>query len=167
MRKFSENKVQSLKKFVQELSWIFDTYKGNTFSDLYEFLAQQEQNKSLELHKCSIPNDKEYLVGVLPRLFQDKELFLTKGDILDFAEEVLDLHLSKAAKRSKIEYIGMIVCEVSNSNNKKLGKLVDALNRILNNEKDMSDFKKARKEPDFSWNETIAKLGGYYGETNE
>ena len=26
---------------------------------------------------------------------------------------------------------------------------------------------KARKEPDFSWNETIAKLGGYYGETNE
>ena len=68
MRKFSENKVQSLKKFVQELSWIFDTYKGNTFSDLYDFLAQQEQNKSLELHKCSIPNDKEYLVGVLPRL---------------------------------------------------------------------------------------------------
>ena len=89
------------------------------------------------------------------------------GDILDVAEEVLDLHLSKAAKRSKIEYIGMIVCEVSNSNNKKLGKIVDALNRILNNEKDMSDFKKARKEPDFSWNETIAKLGGYYGETNE
>ena len=31
----------------------------------------------------------------------------------------------------------------------------------------LSDFKKARKEPDFSWNETIAKLGGYYGETNE
>ena len=69
------------------------------------------------------------------------------------------MHLSKAAKRSRIEYIGMIVCEVSNSNSSQLNRLVEALERIIGNENQMQAVKKARKEPNFSWNETIAKLG--------
>ena len=109
--------------------------------------------------KYGLSDDTQYLVGVLPKLFQDKELFSNKEDIIDFSEVVLGLHLSRAAKRSRIEYIGMIVCEVSNSNIEQLSRLVEALEIIIGNENQMQIIKSARKEPNFSWNETIAKLG--------
>ncbi|WP_455666376.1 hypothetical protein [Phocaeicola sp.] len=155
MKKINKNKEKRLLNFMQELSWVFDSFKDVNFKDAYEYFQQQDTVTT----EHGLSDDTQYLVGVLPKLFQDKDLFPNKEDIIEFSEVVLDLHLSRAAKRSKIEYIGMIVCEVSNSNSKQLNRLVEALEKIVGNENQMQAVKSARKEPDFSWNETIAKLG--------
>ena len=155
MKKTTKNKEKRLMNFMQELSWVFESFRDVSFKDVYDFFQQQDGNSSNDI----LSDDTQYLVGVLPKLFQDKDLFPNKEDILDFSKVVLNFHLSKAAKRSRIEYIGMIVCEVSNSNSSQLNRLVEALERIIGNENQMQAVKKARKEPNFSWNETIAKLG--------
>lgn len=156
MRKTTKTKSKRVQSFIQELAWVFDSFKDVSFKDVYECYSQQcgSENSSIR-----IAGETQYLVGVLPKLFQDNELFPKKEDILDFSEQVLGLSLSRAAKRSRIEYIGMIVCEVSNSDSYRLGKLVEALEKLIGNEAQMQKVKKARKEQNFSWNDTIAKLG--------
>lgn len=78
--------------------------------------------------------------------------------MLDFAEQVLQLKPSRAAKRSRIEYIGWIVCEVSNTESKKLDDLYTQLRIILNDKNVVSNIKQAKKSADFSWNEIIRNL---------
>ena len=141
---------------MQELSWLTDNYKDISIKDIYNQLQMPSENKETT---GKLQTDTKYLVGVLPSILQDTELFPKKEDIIDFAKQVLGLELSLLSKRSKIEYIGTILCMVSNENSGKLEKLVDALDTLLNNESKMIEVKKRRKEPDFSWNETIAKLG--------
>ena len=140
---------------MQELSWITENYKDISVKDIYSQLkvAKEDDVKSGKLR-----TDTKYLVGVLPTIFQDKELFPKKEDILEFAKQELGIELSLQSKRSKIEYIGTILCMVSNENSGKLERLVDALDTLLNNESKMAEVKKRRQEPNFSWNETIAKL---------
>ena len=82
-----------------------------------------------------------------------------KDDILDFADKVLNLKLSKEAKRSKTEYVGMIVCRVAQADDDDIRKdLVDALESLIGNETKMKKVREERKKPNFSWNDTIAKL---------
>lgn len=149
------NKQKRILNFMQELSWITENYKDISVKDIYSQLkvAKEDDVKSGKLR-----TDTKYLVGVLPTIFQDKELFPKKEDILEFAKQELGIELSLQSKRSKIEYIGTILCMVSNENSGKLERLVDALDTLLNNESKMAEVKKRRQEPNFSWNETIAKL---------
>ena len=149
------NKQKRILNFMQELSWITENYKDISVKDIYSQLkvAKEDDVKSGKLR-----TDTKYLVGVLPTIFQDKELFPKKEDILEFAKQELGIELSLQSKRSKIEYIGTILCMVSNENSGKFERLVDALDTLLNNESKMAEVKKRRQEPNFSWNETIAKL---------
>ncbi|KAA6321640.1 hypothetical protein EZS27_028733 [termite gut metagenome] len=56
-------------------------------------------------------------------LFLDEELFKSREEILDFAETVLRLSISRASKRSRMEYIGWIVCEVTKLNDNQITEL--------------------------------------------
>ena len=92
-------------------------------------------------------------------MFLDESLFPKKNDVLDFADTVLNLKLSKEAKRSKNEYIGMIVCSIAKSKDDSIRKeLVDALELLINNESKIMKVREARKKPNFSWNNTISML---------
>lgn len=150
------NKQRRIVNFMQELSWLTDNYKDISIKDIYNQLQVLSEN---EKTTGKLQTDTQYLVGVLPSILQDTELFPKKEDILEFAKQVLGLELSLQSKRSKIEYIGTILCMVSNENTGKLERLVEALDTLLNNDNKMKEVKKHRLEPDFSWNETIAKLG--------
>lgn len=149
-------KQRRMLNFIQELSWLTENYKEISIKDIYNQLQMLSESEGTT---GKLQADTKYLVGVLPSILQDAELFPKKEDILDFAKQVLGLELSLQSKRSKIEYIGTILCMVSNENTGKLEKLVDALDTLLNNESKMREVKKHRQEPNFSWNETIAKLG--------
>lgn len=152
------NKEKRILNFMQELSWLTENYKDIYVKDIYSLLKniKEDNVKTGKLRK-----DTKSLVGVLPSIFQDKELFPKKEDILEFAKQELGIELSLQSKRSKIEYIGTILCMVSNENSGKLERLVDALDILLNNESKMAEVKKHRQEPNFSWNETIAKLNSF------
>ena len=157
MKNISKNKEQKILKFIQELSWLVDSNKDITINDILEML----QNKSSDCfsRQNSIKDETRQLVGILPQMFQDEELFPKKEDILSFADEVLGLKLNPMSKRSRIEYIGNIVCKISKMEAHCHSRLVTALEAMLENDSCMAEVKKRKKnEPNFSWNETINKL---------
>ena len=88
----------------------------------------------------------------------DEELFKSRDEIIDFAETVLNLPISRASKRSRTEYIGWVVCEVAKMNDNRLTDLVSALENIVGDDYKIKEMKRAKKEPNFSWNDTIKKL---------
>lgn len=149
------NKENKTLKFLKELLWLLDTYKDISLQDVIDLAERRSSCQSESYH---LQDDGQYLVGVLPQIFQDEELFPKKEDILTFADEVLGIKLNIMAKRSRIEYIGTILCQVSNYNG-DYKKLVEILETILSNESKMKEFKKRKKEePNFSWNDTIFKM---------
>lgn len=158
----NKNKLIQTANFIEELSWVFESNKSISLKDASNIIRNLSIEKSNNLNnKLEITFEEEgktYLVGVLPKILQDIDLFKSNSEMLDFAEKVLLLKPSRAAKRSRIEYIGWIVCEVSNTKNENLESLYKYLKNIFSDEKTISKIKKAKKETSFSWNEVIRNL---------
>jgi hypothetical protein len=163
MDKNKKNKINQAINFIEELSWLLDNKKNLSLKDsviLLKELIDNENFNQLGLFSDNIRrSNKRVLVGILPELFQDEELFKSTSEMLDFAESVLKLKVSRASKRSRNEYIGWIVCELSNLNDNQMISFVDSLEEIAGNEFKLKQIKEAKKQPNFSWNETISKLG--------
>jgi len=163
MDKNKKNKINQAINFIEELSWLLDNKKNLSLKDsviLLKELINNENSNQLGLFSDNIRrSNKHVLVGILPELFQDEELFKSTSEMLDFAESVLKLKVSRASKRSRNEYIGWIVCELSNLNDNQMISFVDSLEEIAGNEFKLKQIKEAKKQPNFSWNETISKLG--------
>jgi len=163
MDKNKKNKINQAINFIEELSWLLDSKKNLSLKDsvgLLKELVENEPANQLGLFSNKVRrSNKRVLVGVLPELLQDEELFKSTSEMLDFAESVLKLKISRASKRSRNEYIGWIVCELSNLNDSQMVSFVDSLEEIAGNEIKLKQIKDAKKQPNFSWNETISKLG--------
>lgn len=158
-----KRKITQAINFVEELSWLFDANsKRNIDFKEISVLLRQLAETSPELsvtNKYESPNpNKNYLIGILPNLFQDSDLFKTNFDLSDFAENVLKIEVSRVEKRSRYELIGLIVCEVINLNEGDLSVLVESLAKITNNHEKLRQFKEAKKKANFSWNEAIQQL---------
>lgn len=158
-----KNKLIQTANFIEELSWLLESNKKNVslkeVSSYIKNLSFERNNLFHNSVNFSNTNEgKTYLVGVLPKILQDNELFKSNSEMLDFAEEVLLLKPSKAAKRSRIEYIGWIVCEVSNTDSENLDKLYIYLKDIFQDGEKLEKIKKAKKNIGFSWNEVIRNL---------
>jgi len=161
----NKDRMKALKitiRFIEELSWLFETNKN---LDLKKALIELEnvvndsnavQNLAKE-YQSPNPN-KHFLIGVLPKLFQDIRLFPVNESIAKFAKEVLEIKVSRYEKRSKYELIGMIVCKTEELSDSKLENLVAALTQITGNDEKIQAIQKERETINFSWNETIQKL---------
>lgn len=158
----NKNKLIQTANFIEELSWLLESNRNvslKEISNIIRILSNEKNYFTNSKIDISIDNEgKTYLVGVLPKILQDEDLFKSNSEMLDFAEEVLLLKPSRAAKRSRIEYIGWIVCEVSNTENKNLDNLYKYLKNIFSDETRIQKLKKAKKEVGFSWNEIIRNL---------
>lgn len=156
MKRLTKNKEIKLVKFAEELSWLIDSYKEFSFADIcQQFVHLQNERKGSE---HGLLTNTSYLVGVLPSVFQDKELFENNSDLVNFAKEVLQLELKNSGKKSRMEIIGTIVCEVANINSSQLDYLVEALDNIIGNENQMAEIKRSRLQPNFSWNTVISSF---------
>lgn len=151
-----KRKVTDIRDFInilEEISWIVDRRSIN-MADIVKKLRETVDNQSGQDKTASVT----HLVGILPALFMDKELFVKNDDLLDFAEQILKLKAKRAGNRSRTESIGWIVCELSQSDECIRQDLIDALDELVGNEEKKSNLKKKRLLPNFSWNEAIAKL---------
>ena len=157
MKKMSKAKENKLVKFAEELSWLMDAYKEFSLEDILERFIQSSKDCPEQMHGLS--SNTSYLVGVLPRMFQDKELFENNSDLASFAKDVLHIELKNSEKKSRMEIIGTIVCNIVNDDSELLDTLVKALESIIDNESKMAEVKKSRKLPNFSWNAIIASFG--------
>lgn len=108
-------------------------------------------------YRSSNPN-KHFLIGVLPRLFQDKALFPQNEDIADFAATILRLEMSRTEKRSRYEIIGKVVCETDSLNEMNLSLLVEALEKLVEDKDKLAQMAAKKRAGSFSWNETLQEL---------
>ena len=158
----NKNKLNQTANFIEELSWLLESNKNVSLKDLSIVIRNLSNERNNIIHNnihFSFDNEgKTYLVGVLPKILQDIELFKSNSEMLDFAKEVLLLNPSRAAKRSRIEYIGWIVCEVSNAENENLDSLYKYLKDIFSDDLSIQKIKKAKSEVGFSWNKVIRNL---------
>lgn len=162
MNKDKKKALKTTIRFIEELSWLFESNKG---LDLKKSLSELEQTleESNAIHnfakeyKSPNPN-KHFLIGVLPKLFQDSRLFPVNENIAKFAKEILGINVSRYEKRSKYELIGLIICETETLSDSKLSNLVEALAEITGNDEKIKSIQKERENINFSWNETIQKL---------
>lgn len=158
----NETKVKHAIDFIEELSWLLDSKRKLKLSDIPGILRSQIQDNNTAAsaaNKYASPNPNiHYLIGALPRLFQDKKLFPKNEDIASFASDVLGVEISRIEKRSKYELIGMVICECNELNDAKLEDMVSALAAITGNSEKINKFVEERKSTGFSWNETIRKL---------
>jgi hypothetical protein len=164
MEKIDQNKkrkTQQAINFIEELAWLFDAKKNIDLKELPLTLRNiLENNSSIPVSaKYESPNpNKNYLIGILPNLFQDVDLFKTNSDLSDFAESILKIEINRSEKRSRYELIGLIVCEVVNLDESKLTNLVDSLASITGSKEKLKQFKEAKKRANFSWNDAIQQL---------
>lgn len=159
MDKNKNKKVKQAINLIEELSWLLEKNNNVKLREIPEILREViNQGESMPLkYKSDNPN-KNYLIGVLPNLFQDQDLFKTNSDLIEFATIILKVVISRPEKRSRYELIGLIVCEVRNLNDFDLDVLVEALAEITTNEDKLKKFKESKKKSNFSWNDAIYEL---------
>lgn len=161
-RNSSEYESQQLINFFEELSWLLDSNKNLNFKNATKLLKQW---RNLLAHDSSIgreTNDTYNLIGVLPSLLKDTDIFQNNSQLMQFAEEVLELSIPRWEKRSRNELIGLIICEVEVVNKERLDILTRWATNILDNKSKVKDMQTTAKSNGnlFSWNETIQKLVG-------
>jgi hypothetical protein len=148
--------------FVEELSWLLESKGKLKLSEIPEILRNNlgsSENVKSSTSKYISPNPNiHYLIGVLPRLFQDTKIFQKNEDIVVFANEVLKIEINRSDKRSKYELIGLIVCECNELNDEALEALVYALTKITGDSEKIRQMAKEKSSVGFSWNETIRRL---------
>lgn len=157
-----ETKVKYAIDFIEELSWLLESKRKLKLNEIPNILRDQflvSNNVVTAADRYASPNPNiHYLIGVLPRLFQDVELFPKNEDIASFAQDVLGIYVTRIEKRSKYELIGLVVCECNELNDSKLEDMVNALSSITISSEKISKFVEEKKRTGFSWNETIRKL---------
>lgn len=102
------------------------------------------------------PN-KHFLIGALPRLLLDKDLFPSNEDIVDFASAALRIEL-KGEKRARFEIIGKVVCETDSLDEQHLTNIVRALERLVGNKEQLAIMIERKRTGSFSWNKTLQEL---------
>ena len=121
-------------------------------------LAREDLAPSVARTYQSPNPNKQFLIGVLPKLFQDKELFPQNDDIADFANAALKLEMSRTEKRSRYEIIGKVVCETDTLDENELSMLVQALEKLVENKDKLAQMAERKRAGSFSWNETLQEL---------
>ncbi|CAA0101035.1 Uncharacterised protein [Halioglobus japonicus] len=157
-----ETRVKRAIDLIEEISWLLDSKRSISFREIPELLRDSlraKESLSGSTTKYASPNPNiHYLIGILPRLFQDRKLFPKNEDIAGFADDVLGIKIPRVEKRSKYELIGMIVCESDRLDDKQLEEMVSSLALITGNADKIRQVAKERDSIGFSWNETIRNL---------
>ncbi|HMM31772.1 MAG TPA: hypothetical protein PKB13_08340 [Clostridia bacterium] len=158
----SEHERQQFLNFFEELSWLLDSKKEINFKNASKFLKEYRNILAHETITSDRESNEFNLIGVLPSLLKDGEIFQTNSQLVQFAEEVLALNIPRWEKKSRNEIIGLIVCEVEDVNKERLDTLAQWACNILNNKSQVRDMQSKAKTSGhlFSWNETIQKLVG-------
>lgn len=160
--KISKNQFQKASMALDDLVWTLQRLKIEQLKDAAEILRsslEKDPNASsvAKGYKSSNPN-KHFLIGVLPRLFQDRELFPQNEDIAEFANSILQLEINRTEKRSRYEIIGKVVCETDSLNDEALSSLVRGLEKLVEDKDKLALMIQKKRAGSFSWNETLQEL---------
>jgi hypothetical protein len=148
--------------FLEELLWALSAkdpklLKGG-LKMIRDLLEEKRQEHSLAMSPSVKAGPSQLLIGVLPQLLADQELFPSNQDIEKFAKEVFLIQIPRWEKRSRYEMIGMLVMEAYDLPTARLETIVDGLARLASTDDALARVKKVSRQTGFSWNETIRSL---------
>lgn len=157
-----EFEQQQLINFFENLCWLLETNKEINFKKASNYLREF---RNFAVHGAltnGTSNNAYDLIGVLPSLLKDNEIFQSNAQLVQFAKEVLALDIPRWEKKSRNEIIGLIICEVEDVNKERLDTLTKWASNILKNKSQIRKMQRKAKTTGnlFSWNETIQKLVG-------
>ena len=152
----NKNNLIKTANFIEEFSWFLKSKKNINLEETTNLLREFSVGNQTESN--SLNTNVNELVGVLPFLFQDKELFKYNKDIIEFAEDLFKINITRQNKRTRYEWIGLAVTEVTTLNKSGLKKLIKALSLITSDTDALTEIKKAKEDINFCWNQAISKL---------
>jgi hypothetical protein len=158
MKAKDKNKVLQAANFIEELAWLLNSKKKIDLENISELLRSQLEPSQSVMSEAKQVNKLSHYIGVLPFLLQDKELFRTNKDIIEFAENLFSIQMSRTDRRSRYELVGFIVTEITKVDKDKLLSVMNSLSVLTESDDKLIQFRKARNDIDFSWNEAISKL---------
>lgn len=163
----SHSSVESFKRAslaIEDLLFAIQRVKPEQLKDAVMALnlavmeSRAQSNSAVAKTYESADPNKRFLIGTLPRLLLDRDLFPSNEDITDFAEVALRLEMTRTEKRSRHEIIGKIVCETDTLDERQLTDLVRALELIVGNKDRIAVMIEKKRSGTFSWNETLQEL---------
>ena len=161
-KKKNELNIDKFMNFLEELAWLLDNYKGLKIEEcvlqVKDLISEPETFLLGNGFSDQKNKSSRALVGIFPELFQNRSFFPTNQSIIEFANEVLQMNINSSKNRSKTEIIGEIVCTTCSLTEMEKEKVVNALNKMLDNENVANSVKEMKKEATFSWNEIIQRL---------
>ncbi|WAF78924.1 hypothetical protein [Aeromonas dhakensis] len=161
--------LKSLSMKLENLLWTLRELNPNVLKDALNVInntIKYDSEHYYSIDNSNVANNeiisrknpnKGVLIGVLPRLLQNKELFPQNEDIYDFARAALNLNISRYEKRSRYELIGMLICTINELDEEKLSYLVTALDKVIDDGEELNKIVIDKKNNSFSWNEAIQK----------
>ena len=157
--------AQKTLELIQELVWAIRSREPNELLKSVSYLQQIVDNKKTEIRKIEkkplLRDKRQYLkklVGSMPLVLADVELFPTNEDIAKFAREALQISITRWEKRSRYELIGMLVMQSINASHERLQEVGNLLDRISEESDSMTTIKQNVRQTGFSWNEAIRSL---------
>lgn len=146
-----------LANFLEELGWLLSSYSDLPFEDIAKLFKVRRQSAAITGLEALAPSNPNilFLVGALPGLFMDRRLFPRNDDIARFSTEVLHVPVSRTEKRSQYELIGLILCEVTKLDDRKLERVTLELRDIVVNKDQLGPNKFMG-----GWNAAIRRLTG-------
>lgn len=154
----TKNKLMQTANFLEEFAWFLKSKRNVDLEESANILRDFSLNNNFNIEQRPTDSKVNDLVGVLPFLFQDKELFQYNKDIIEFAENLFNIRITRPNKRTRYELIGLIVTEVTKLNNNKLKKLIESISLITSDIDKLTEIKNAKKEINFNWNNAISNL---------
>lgn len=167
MEKFTSKDLKTLLNFLEEFSWVANKYKNIDAKKVLELVNQAEASKIDDVNFTKDKNyrkdnfrDKRFLIGALPELLMDKELFQKNRDLSDFAL-LMGIEVKFPEKRSRDEIIGTIICSLQEEvNNLKISDIGDFIYKLTSDEKIITNIKIEKKyyHDSYDWNRVIRNL---------
>lgn len=161
----SGSKTRGLQRaalLLDDVIWAIQSLKLDNLRDAAAYLhAASAETSSPELRadkKMGVNPNQGYLIGVLPTLFQDRNLFPQNEDIIAFSRSALGIEMNPSSNRSRYEIIGRVVCETAQLKDAALTELVAALADLTSSKQKMAEIAKKRETSGFSWNMAIQEM---------
>ena len=145
---------------LQEILWAIQSRPSEDVKAGLKFLEDSVSMASVSktTRKAKEREHLQSLVGSMPLILADLELFPSNEHIAKFAREALGIQISRWEKRSRYEMIGMLVMETIGLSETRVKDLSVFLLDMSIGGKRLAIIKKQAHSVGFSWNEAIRAL---------
>ncbi|HDZ3076748.1 TPA: hypothetical protein RST45_005270 [Klebsiella pneumoniae] len=169
MDKLTSKDLKTLMNFIEEFSWVANKYKDIDARKLIDYINHVDDFKKDDAYflkykdsraRSIAPSEKSFLIGALPALLMDRELFLKNKDLSDFAS-LIGIEVKFPEKRSRDEIIGTIICSIQDESSiKRIADIGDFIYKLTSDERIIKTIKIEKKymNDNFDWNRLIRNL---------